>query len=125
MKQSGNEGMWMSEHNQYRDKSKKVKNYGKILKNTYIQNANNISRMNYEDYKRKSHETNQRRGNIDNPSLILMGASEYDNETGIVAERHQMKGPLGSKYMNRYIDNDIASNSLNSISSTNNFGYNG
>lgn len=64
------------------------------------------------DFK-ESYKTNQRRGKIDSAKSMTTDSTKIDNDFGREVARAHLTGPMGSKYMNKYMDNDTDHNDIN------------
>jgi len=96
-----NELLWDSVANFERGKSMNMQNYSSLVHERGAKNQNNID---YEDYKTDQKLSEQRRGNIDNPTQYIFDSTEFDNEAGMEAVGTKLIGGMGSKYMRNHID---------------------
>ncbi|MGL5934500.1 MAG: hypothetical protein ACRCZI_02635 [Cetobacterium sp.] len=98
--------LWQGVASYQKGMSMKVANYRRTGKNSRISGPKNNNAFDYEDYKQEQKIWGQRGGNMQNPDLYVMEATDYDQDfvspeiTGT-----KLVGGLGNKYMREYMDN--------------------
>ena len=86
----------------------------KTIMNYRACKAKNNKLESFEDieFDKKSKIVNQRRGRLDKNSIDV-NTGLIDNKIGMELDKSKQTGPMGSKYMNRYMDVSGSSNDIN------------
>lgn len=96
-----NKGKSLSVNN-YKTATKKIEEGGKKL-----------DKLSKDINFKESYTHDQRRGKLNINKNQNVNTSKIDNDYGIEVERNHLVGPLGTKYMTKYIDRDNEHNSIN------------
>ena len=111
VKKSDQETLWNTDADYQKGDSKKINNYKAIVH--AVENSGKKLEMVDESAEfAKSFKTEQRRGKLDTSNKSTKN-SEIDNIYGKEVTRAHLTGPMGSKYMNKYIDTDTNNNEIN------------
>ena len=99
--------MWDSVAIYKKGDDKTIMNYrGCKPKNNKLESFESI------EFDKTSKIAKQRRGRLDKNSIDV-NTGLIDNNTGMELDKSKQTGPMGSKYMNRYMDVSGSSNDIN------------
>jgi hypothetical protein len=93
-------------------KSLSVKNY-KAAATKIEEGGKKLEKISKNIDFQESYTGNQRRGKLDITQNQNINTSHIDNDYGREVERSHLVGPMGSKYMNSYMDIDTDHNDIN------------
>jgi hypothetical protein len=111
VKKSDQEAMWNSDADYHKGKSKKVHNYKSVVRS--VENTGKkLDMVDGSANFAKSFIANQRRGKLDTSNKSTKNG-DTDNIYGKEVTRAHLTGPIGSKYMNKYMDTDTKTNDIN------------
>lgn len=95
--------------------SKQVKNYKSAVKAIEDNGGKKLKKMHNSANFKESYKTNQRRGRLDKDMMTTKSA-KVDNEFGKEVTNRHLVGPMGSKYMNKYMLADTVHGELDDLS---------
>lgn len=113
VKKSDQETLWNSAANYNKGTSKKIKNYKLAVQNLET-TGKKLEMIDVNVGFNQSDVSNQRRGKLDTSNTSTKNGN-IDNEFGREVTRKHLTGPIGPKYMVKYIDNDTVSNDINDL----------
>ena len=101
-----NELLWSVNAEYDKGESMKIANYGRLAKNTIVSRSNQCDTVT-DQITTNSKILGQRKSRLAPSTMYNMNTVEYDTQYGPERLNAKLVGPMGSKYMRKYLDSDL------------------